>query len=38
MAIEKGIPSQMEPKDLEAEVELEVPGSMEPTAMVDMDV
>jgi hypothetical protein len=38
MAIEKGIPSQMEPEDLAAEVELEVPGSMEPTAMVDMDV
>ena len=38
MAIEKGIPSQMEPEDLEAEVELEVPGSMEPIAMVDMDV
>ena len=38
MAIEKGIPSQMEPEDLEAEVELEVPGSMEPKAMVDMDV
>jgi hypothetical protein len=38
MAIEKGIPSQVEPEDLEAEVELEVPGSMEPTAMVDMDV
>ena len=38
MAIEKGIPSQMDPEDLAAEVELEVPGSMEPTAMVDMDV
>ncbi len=38
MAIEKGIPSQLDPEDLAAEVELEVPGSMEPTAMVDMDV
>jgi len=38
MAIEKGIPSQLDPEDLAAEVELEVPGSMEPIAMVDMDV
>ena len=38
MAIEKEIPSQLDPEDLAAEVELEVPGSMEPTAMVDMDV
>ena len=38
MAIEKGIPSQLDPEELAAEVELEVPGSMEPTAMVDMDV
>ena len=38
MAIEKGIPSQLDPEDLAAEVELEVPGSMEPLAMVDMDV
>ena len=38
MAIEKGIPSQLDPEDLAAEVELEVPGSMESTAMVDMDV
>ena len=28
MAIEKGIPSQLDPEDLAAEVELEVPGSM----------
>ena len=38
MAIEKGIPSQLDPEELAAEVELEVPGSMEPIAMVDMDV
>ena len=38
MDIDKSIPSQLDPEDLEAEVELEVPGSMEPTAMVDMDV
>ena len=38
MAIEKGIPSQLDPEDLAAEVELEVPGSMEPIAMVNMDV
>ena len=30
MAIEKNIPSQLDPEDLDAEVELEVPGSMEP--------
>jgi len=38
MAIEKGIPSQLDPEDLAAEVELEVPGSMEPMATLDMDV
>jgi hypothetical protein len=38
MDIDKSIPSQLDPEDLAAEVELEVPGSMEPTAMVDMDV
>ena len=29
MAIEKGIPSQLDPEDLEAEVEIEVPGALE---------
>jgi len=38
MAIEKGIPSQLDPEELAAEVELEVPGSMEPMATLDMDV
>jgi hypothetical protein len=38
MDIDKSIPSQLDPEDLAAEVELEVPGSMEPIAMVDMDV
>ena len=37
MAIEKGIPSQLDPEELAAEVELEVPGSMEPMATLDMD-
>jgi len=38
MDIDKSIPSQLDPEDLAAEVELEAPGTMEPTAMVDMDV
>ena len=38
MAIEKGIPSQLDPEELAAEVELEMPGSMEPMATLDMDV
>ena len=38
MDIDKSIPSQLDPEDLAAEVELEVPGSMEPMATLDMDV
>ena len=38
MAIEKNIPSQLDPEDLAAEVELEAPGTMEPMATLDMDV
>ena len=37
MAIEKNIPSQIDPEDLDAEVELEVPGSMEPLTKVGFE-
>ena len=37
MAIEKNIPSQLDPEDLDAEVELEVPGSMEPLTKVGFE-
>jgi hypothetical protein len=38
MAIEKGIPTDTTPEELAADVEIEMPGTMEPMAMVDMDV
>ena len=37
MAIEKGIPSQLDEEDLAAEVELEVPGAMEPMSSIGFE-
>ena len=38
MAIEKGIPTDTTPEELAADVEIEMPGTMEPIAALDMDV
>jgi hypothetical protein len=38
MAIEKGIPTDTTPEELAADVEIEMPGTMEPMATLDMDV
>jgi hypothetical protein len=38
MAIEKDIPADTTAEELAADVEIEMPGTMEPMAMVDMDV
>jgi hypothetical protein len=38
MAIEKDIPADTTAEELAADVEIEMPGTMEPLAMVDMDV
>jgi hypothetical protein len=38
MAIEKGIPTDTMPEELAADVEIEMPGTMEPIAALDMDV
>ena len=37
MAIEKGIPSQLDEEELAAEVELEVPGAMEPMSSIGFE-
>ena len=36
--MDRNVPSQLDPEDLEAEIELELPGSMEPKEVGEIEV